>query len=45
MDLTEDVSRGIYNFVHTAHSDYQGVLIHSVNGRNRCCIAALIVLM
>ena len=45
MDLTEDVSKGIYNFVHTAHSDYQGVLIHSVNGRNRCCIAALIVLM
>lgn len=45
MDLTEEVTNGIYNFVTNAHNDYQGVLIHSVNGRNRCCIAALIVLM
>lgn len=45
MDLTEEVTNGIFNFVQGAHNDYQGVLIHSVNGRNRCCIAALIVLM
>lgn len=43
--MTEDITNGIYNFVSNAFSDFQGVLIHSVNGRNRCCIAALIVLM
>ena len=45
MDLNDEVTSAIYNFVTTAHSDHQGVLVHSVNGRNRCCIAALVVLM
>ena len=45
MDLTEEITNGIYQFVSGAHNDFQGVLIHSVNGRNRCCIAALLVLM
>jgi len=45
VDLTEEVTNGIYTFIQNAHNDFQGVLIHSVNGRNRCCIAALIVLM
>jgi len=31
--------------VTTALSNYEGVLIHSVNGKNRCCIAALVVFM
>jgi hypothetical protein len=45
MELNEEVTNGIYTFFSQAHNDFQGVLIHSVNGKNRCCIAALVVMM
>ena len=32
-------------FVNQALQNHEGVLIHSVNGKNRCCIAALIIFM
>jgi hypothetical protein len=45
IEIDKETVDSIYNFVTTALSDYKGVLIHSVNGKNRCCVAALLVLM
>ena len=45
IELTPDISNSIYQFIENALNQFEGVLIHSVNGKNRCCIAALIVLM
>jgi hypothetical protein len=45
IEIDKETVDGIYNFVTTAVSEFKGVLIHSVNGKNRCCVAALLVLM
>ena len=45
IDLTTQSTKGITEFVDQAMNESQGVLIHSLNGKNRCCVAALIVLM
>jgi hypothetical protein len=44
-ELTRELTKDILNYVELALKESEGVLIHSVNGKNRCCIAALIVLM
>jgi hypothetical protein len=45
MDLSLQLTKGITDFVEYALNEFNGVLIHSVNGKNRCCIAGLIILM
>jgi len=45
IELNEEVITNIYEFVSKALNNYEGVLIHSLNGRNRCCVAALLFLM
>jgi hypothetical protein len=45
MELSESVTKSISDFVENSLKEYQGVLIHSLNGKNRSCVAALIVLM
>ena len=45
MDLSTHNCDRIYDFVDTAMFNFEGVLIHSFNGRNRCCVAALVFFM
>lgn len=43
--MTQSLTDRLQTFVEGAHSRFEGVLIHSVSGKNRCCVGALIVLM
>ena len=44
-DLSVKVTNEILQFVEQGLADFQGVLIHSLNGKNRGVVAALIVFM
>lgn len=44
-DLSEKVTKGISDFCEEGLGDMQGILIHSLNGKYRCVIAAIIIFM
>ena len=44
-DLSDITTQGIMKFTDECFSDMQGLLIHSLNGKNRCVVAALVIFM
>ncbi|CDW83291.1 dual specificity catalytic domain containing protein [Stylonychia lemnae] len=45
MQLDNNTIQNIIDFLSKAFDNYEGVLIHSLYGKNRCCVAAVIFLM